>query len=71
MHWILGTLFYSLAYNSIKLFNKSIDFVQTHRYYSKKSFRPFLKQALIGLIIGDVYASRSKAHYTTRLVFWR
>ena len=77
---------YSLAYNSVKLFHKPIGFVQTHRYYSKKSTRPtgpkykkeykdkmklspFLKQALIGLILGYVYASRPKAHYNTRLVF--
>jgi len=33
-------LVYSLAYYSVKLFNKPIDFVQTHRYYSKKSNRP-------------------------------
>lgn len=70
---VLGGLFgYSLVYNSVKLFNKPIDFVQTHRYYSKKStttfwkgpkykkeykdhmkLSPFLKQALIGLILGD------------------
>lgn len=31
--------------------------------------RGFLKEALIGLILGDVYASRPKAHYNTRLVF--
>jgi hypothetical protein len=79
-------LVYSLAYNSVKLSNKPIGFVQTHRYYSKNSTRPtgpkykkeykdqmklspFLKQALIGLILGDVHASRPKAHYNTRLVF--
>jgi len=33
-------LVYSLAYYSVKLFNKPIYFVQTHRYYSKKSIRP-------------------------------
>jgi hypothetical protein len=31
--------------------------------------RGFLKEALIGLILGDVYASRPKAHYNTRLFF--
>jgi hypothetical protein len=84
---VLGGLFGFLSSNnSVKLFNKPIGFVQTHRYYSKKSTRhtgpkykkeykdqmklsPFLKQALIGLILGEVYASRPKAHYNTRLVF--
>jgi hypothetical protein len=59
---------YSLANYSVKLFNKPIGFVQTHRYYSKKSTRPSgptphslghnaivtgTGQALIGLILGD------------------
>src|SRR3954468_17417309 len=84
---VLGGLFGFLSSNnSVKLFNKPIGFVQTHRYYSKKSTRPtgpkykkeykdqmklspFLKEALIGLILGYVYASRPKAHYNTRLIF--
>jgi len=38
-------------------------------YKDQMKLSPFLKQALIGLILGDVHASRPKAHYNTRLVF--
>jgi len=38
-------------------------------YKDQMKLSPFLRQALIGLILGDLHASRPKAHYNTRLVF--
>lgn len=39
-------------------------------YKNNIKLSSFLKQALIGLILGDVFVSRIKSHYNTRLVFY-
>jgi hypothetical protein len=41
----------------------------TKFYKNNQSLSPFYREALIGLLLGDVYASRSKANHNTRLVF--
>jgi hypothetical protein len=38
-------------------------------YKDQMKLSPYLKQALIGLLLGDVYANRLKAHHNTRLSF--